>query len=68
MLTYLSVQLALGLCIYAAVLIPDVLLSWTLGMIGVAASLSFSLYILHRKTSLWNALVKKLWRRKSTEN
>lgn len=67
-LTYLFVQLALGLCIYATVLIPDVLLSWTLGLIGVAASLSFSLYILHRKTSLWNALVKKLWRRKSTES
>lgn len=59
---YASVQLLLGLLVYAATLMLDGLAYWVAGTVLAAASTLFSLQILRRKTHLWEALVRRLRR------
>lgn len=61
--SYLGVQLALGLAAYAVTLLLRGWAYWLCG-VGVALlSLAFSLYvIIYKKTSLWGAIKRKLLR------
>ena len=56
---YAFVQIALGMSAYLVSLTAAPLLCWTLGPTICLASLAISVYILHQKTSLWSALIKK---------
>ena len=58
-LRYFLVQLLLGVAVYATTFITSASLSWGLGLAGVAVSTAFSVRVLHRKTSLWNALMRR---------
>lgn len=58
-LCYLAVQLLLGVGVYASTFIQSARLSWGLGLAGVVLSTAFSFTVLRRKTSLWNALMRR---------
>lgn len=61
---YMGVQLALGLLAYASTLLFDGVAYWLVGTLVTLVSLAVSLYIIiYKKTSLWNALKRKLVRR-----
>jgi O-antigen/teichoic acid export membrane protein len=54
-----SIQLPLGLMVYILTLQPSRLLYWTLGSLLCFVSIVVSMYILHQKSSLWNALAAR---------
>lgn len=56
----ICIQLPLGLSIYLLTLTGNSLLTWGLGAMLCFVSLTASVYILHQKSSLWNALAAKL--------
>mgnify|MGYP002625741553 CR=1 FL=1 len=53
-------QLPLGVAVYILTLLENTALYWTLGSLLCFVCLSVSVYILHQKTTLWNALVGRL--------
>lgn len=61
--SYMAVQYALGLSAYAVTLSLGGVAYWLVGAAVTLASLAFSLYvIIYKKTSLWNALKRKITR------
>jgi len=54
-----SIQLPLGLMVYILTLQSNSLLYWTLGSLLCFVSIVVSMYILHQKSSLWNALAAR---------
>lgn len=54
------IQLPLGVAVYILTLLENTLLYWTLGSLLCFVSMAISVYILHQKTTLWNALVGRL--------
>ncbi|MCR4602717.1 MAG: oligosaccharide flippase family protein [Prevotella sp.] len=54
-----GLQLPLGIAVYVLTLCSSGILYWLLGGLCCMASLFISLYILHKKSSLWNALKNK---------
>ena len=58
-LYYAAIQFVLGVAIYIVSLIDNPWLYWSLGPLLCLVSLLISVYILHQKTSLWSALIKK---------
>lgn len=61
---YMSVIYALGLAAYAVTLLFEGMAYWLAGTAVVAVSAAVSLYILiYKKTSLWDALKRKVLRR-----
>lgn len=63
-LGYLAVQVPLGVAAYAAAFITSPWLRWGLGLVAVAVSAAFSLYIIvYKKTSLFEALKTKYLKR-----
>ena len=59
-LRYFAVHLLLCSLTYASTFIPSVLGSWLAGLLLCGGSLAVSLTVLRRKSSLWNALMKRL--------
>lgn len=59
-LKYSSVQLALGLSAYAVTFVSDLSLYCVLGTIVCLASATYSIHILRSKTTLWDALIKRV--------
>jgi len=55
----IGLQLTLGIAVYLLTLWCSGPLYWILGSLFCVVSLSISLYILHKKSSLWNALKNK---------
>ena len=52
-------QLPLGLSVYMLVFVNNTVVYWFMGTLICFVSLAISLYVLHQKTSLWNALKRK---------
>ena len=61
---YFLVQLLFGVAVYAAVLFEATWLGWGLGLMLVLLSTLFSMLVIRKKTSLWNALVQRWFRRR----
>ena len=59
---YVFIQFPLGIAAYSVTLISHSWLYWLSGVGVVALSTAVSVYILHKKTSLWNKLKQKMWR------
>lgn len=59
-LRYATVQVTLGIAVYMVTLIGSQPVYWLLGSLLCAVSLAVSVFILHRKTSLWASLMGKL--------
>ena len=55
----LAMQLPLGLSVYMLVFVNNTVVYWFMGTLICFVSLAISLYVLHQKTSLWNALKRK---------
>ena len=53
------IQLPLGFMVYILTLQTNGLLYWTLGSLLCFVSLAVSMYIIHQKSSLWNALTNR---------
>jgi len=62
---YSLLQFAIGALAYSTTFVESAGLRWTLGFLAVITSLGFSLAILRKKTSLWNALTKKYLRKRA---
>ena len=60
---YTAVQLALCLLAYLTTFIDAAALRWTLGAALIITSSGVSIAILRKKTSLWNALTRKVLKR-----
>ena len=60
LLRYLLVQLTLGLAAYALSVMLDGWLYWTTEAALTLASTAYSLHILHQKTHLWEALLRRI--------
>lgn len=56
---YIAIQLPLGMAAYVVTLVDNPVIYWTLGAIICFVSLAISVYVLHQKTSLWSALIKR---------
>lgn len=56
---YFLIQLPIGLTVLAVVNVTSGLLYWATGVLLIAASTAISIYILHKKTSLWSKLTSK---------
>ncbi len=59
---YALLQMPLGAAAFAATLLPQMWMRITAGAAIVAVSTACSLYILYKKTSLWNKLKQKITR------
>ncbi len=59
-LSLMMIQMPLGLAVYGVSLSDSSLMNWGIGLLLSVVSLSVSLYILHQKTSLWNALEENI--------
>jgi O-antigen/teichoic acid export membrane protein len=59
-LKYLAMQTPLGLGAYMLTFVDQPFIYWGLGALVCLASAAISLYILHQKTALWTALMKKM--------
>jgi hypothetical protein len=55
-----TIQIPLGLVVYATTLLDSPVFRWTLGVALCFVSAVVSLTILHQKVGLWNALKNKL--------
>ena len=60
---YVLLQLLLGMAAYAVTFVQDAWLYWSLGIFVFMVSAAVSLYILYKKTSLWNKLKQKYLRK-----
>lgn len=61
---YALVQIPLGIASYLVTYINNIFLYWGCGVLIIASSAAFSLYVLHKKTSLYQKLMSKLLRNK----
>jgi O-antigen/teichoic acid export membrane protein len=57
---YTAMQLVLGAFVFFAAKQQNAWLHWGLGSIGCIVSIGLSLFVLHKKTSLWNVLKQKV--------
>lgn len=57
---YVAIHLPLGIAAYLSTLINCTLLSVVFGLLLTAASTAASLFILHKKTSLWNSIKSRI--------
>lgn len=55
-----AIQMPIGISVYLTTFLDNAILRWGLGGMLCFASLAISLYILHQKTSLWNALLENI--------
>ena len=62
-LKYVAMQFPLGLLAFLVTMVESRLLYWTMGLLLIMVSLSISVFILHKKTTLWEKLKKKLVRK-----
>lgn len=62
-LKYVAMQFPLGLLAFLVTMVESRMLYWTMGLLLIVTSMTISLYILHKKTSLWEKLKKKILRR-----
>lgn len=62
-LLYMLVQLPIGVAAYCVSILSSGAVYMLLSVLLVAASTSFSVYVLYKKTSLWNKLKDKILRR-----
>ncbi len=53
-------QLPLGLCVYVLSVVGSKEVFWTIGGMLCFVSIAISVFILHQKSSLWQALTKKI--------
>ena len=58
--TYFTIHLLLGISAYCLSYIDNQYVYWIGGSVLFFLSLSFSVYVLYRRTSLWGALVEKM--------
>ena len=61
---YMSLQLPIGILAWASAQLFSGWLYWCASILFVSLSTIVSLYILHQKTSLWNALMERIHRRR----
>ncbi len=61
---YMSLQLPIGILAWASAQLFSGWLYWCASILFVSLSAIVSLYILHQKTSLWNALMERIHRRR----
>ena len=57
---YMAIQYPIGMAAYIVTFIDNPYIYWTLGALLCFVSLAISVYVLHQKTSLWNALQLKV--------
>jgi len=62
-LRYLGLQFPLGLAVYLLTFIDNSFIYWTIGILLSFVSAGISISILRQKSSLWNALVGKMFKR-----
>lgn len=55
-----AIQLPIGIAVYLTTLISPSWMGWGLGILLCFVSTGVSFYILRQKSSLWNALIKKI--------
>ena len=55
-----AIQVPLGIAVYFTTCLDNVLMAWSLGLILAFVSMAISIYIVHQKTRLWNALRAKI--------
>jgi hypothetical protein len=55
-----AIQVPLGMAVYFTTCLDNVLMAWSLGLILAFVSMAISIYIVHQKTRLWNALRAKI--------
>ena len=60
---YSAFQLSLGVVVFFAAQQQNTLLHWFVGGAGCAVSIGFSIFILRKKTSLWNVLKQRVLQR-----
>lgn len=60
---YSAFQLSLGVVVFFAAQQQNTLLHWFVGGTGCAVSIGFSIFILRKKTSLWNVLKQRVLQR-----
>ncbi len=61
--TYAAIQLPFGVLAYLVTFVSNPWVYWTVGLLLGCISMAVSVYILRKKTSLWESLTAKLWRR-----
>lgn len=59
-LLYAALQLPLGIAVYLVTFVDNPFIYWGTELLLCSLSMFISLYILHRKTSLWDALGRKV--------
>lgn len=57
--TYVGIHFPLGMAAYLSTLISNTLLSVAVGLLLTAASTAASLFILYKKTSIWNSIKER---------
>ena len=62
-LKYASIQLPLALVAYLSTLVSSIYLSFAIGILVTIASATFSIFVIHKKTSLWKKIMSKLKRK-----
>ena len=62
-LKYVAMQFPLGILAFLVTMVESRLLYWSIGLLLIMVSLAISLTILHKKTTLWEKLKKKILRR-----
>lgn len=62
-LKYVAMQFPLGILAFLVTMVESRLLYWSMGLLLIIVSLAISLTILHKKTTLWEKLKKKILRR-----
>lgn len=62
-LKYVAMQFPLGILAFLVTMVESRLLYWSMGLLLIMVSLAISLTILHKKTTLWEKLKKKILRR-----
>jgi O-antigen/teichoic acid export membrane protein len=55
-----AIQVPLGIAVYFTTCLDNVLMAWSLELILAFVSMAISIYIVHQKTRLWNALRAKI--------
>ena len=64
-MAYFTFHFAVAVLTYATTFIDNTLLHWGLSLCGLLSACLFSLSVLHKKTSLWNALKRKVMKSES---
>lgn len=59
-LKYSIIQLTIGMSAYAVTFVTDLMLYCVLGLVVCLVSVAYSIHILRRKTTLWEALMRRV--------